>query len=122
MATQHNVFVRKFGKLAVLITVTDWEDFKELEKHATSDEDGEKHESPDFLLSGVTSKSIYSNMNPQITVATRGEVKDITEETKGFGLAGIITGSAPCGPLWQFRKIDGFVAVEEFSKPSFKEQ
>jgi hypothetical protein len=111
MATQQNTFIRKFGHLAIIITVTDWNDFKELEKHS-------KNKEPDFLLSSVTSKDIWSNMNPQLLIATQGEVEDITEKTQGFGLAGIITGSSPAGPLWQFRKIDGLIAKEEFSKPT----
>ena len=53
--TQQNVFVRKFGHLAIVITVTDWEDFKELEQFAKNDD-------PDMLISSTTSKSIYSNM------------------------------------------------------------
>lgn len=117
MQTQHNVFVRKFGHLAVVITVTDWKDYEDLMRHATKDEHGEVHNNPDFLLGGVTSKSIYSNMNPSILIATRGEVRDITEDTHGIGLAGIITGSSPAGALWSFRKIDGLYAIDEISTP-----
>ena len=118
---QHNIFIRKFDDLAIVITVTDWNDFKELEQHATTDEDGKKHESPDFLLSGTTSKNIYTNMNPSIIIGTRGEVKDITEETEGFGIGGILTGSAPCGPIWGYRKIDGLFALEEMITPKIEE-
>jgi hypothetical protein len=109
MATQHNVFIRKFGNLAIVITVTDWEDFKELEKHS-------KHESPDFLLSGITDRSIYTNMNPSMLVSTRGEVKDITEETKGIGIAGILTG----GNIWGFRKINGLFGIGDMIKPKME--
>lgn len=35
--TQHNVFIRRFGDKAILITVTDWEDFKELEAKSTEE-------------------------------------------------------------------------------------
>lgn len=84
MATQHNTFIRKFGKMAVVITVTDWEDFKELDKYST-------HEDPDFLVSAMTTKSIYSNMLPNIVVNIGEGTRDITEGTKGMGLAGIIT-------------------------------
>ncbi len=110
MATQHNTFIRKFGKLAIIITVTDWEDFKELEKHS-------EHEDPDFLLSAVTDGSIYTNMNPSMLIGVRGEVEDITEKTHGIGLAGIILGGSNAGPLWQYRKIDGMSAISEMIKP-----
>ncbi len=110
MSTQANTFIRKWGKYAILITVTDWDDFKELEAHS-------KHEDPDFLLSSVIDRNIYTNMNPSMLIATRGEIKDLTEETQGAGLAGIITGSAPCGPLWQFRKISGLSAISEMITP-----
>lgn len=106
MATQHNVFIRKFGQYAVVITVTDWNDFKELERHSTQ-------ESPDFLLSGVTSKSIYTNMNPSMIISTMGEVKDITDDTKGVGLSSIITGNSNAGPIWSYRKIDGLFVIED---------
>lgn len=109
MATQHNTFIRKYGDKAIIITVTDWNDFKELENHS-------KHQDPDFLLSSVTSKDIWSNMNPQMLISTRGEVRDITDETKGVGLAGIITGNSNVGAIWGYRKIDGLTAKEEFSK------
>jgi hypothetical protein len=113
MQTQHNVFIRKFGKLAIVITVTDWEDFKELEKHAN-----EGNNDPDFLLSGITNTgNIYNNLNPSMLISTRGEVKDITEDTCGTGLASILTGNSPAGPLWQFRKIDGICAVHEMTHP-----
>lgn len=111
MSTQHNVFIRKFGELAVVITITDWNDFKELEKHS-------EHESPDFLLSGITDANIYSNMNPSMLISTRGEVKDITEETKGTGLTSILTGSSPVGSIWGFRKINGLCAISEMIKPN----
>lgn len=115
MATQHNIFIRKFGKWAIAITVTDWNDFKELEQHS-------KHSDPDFLLSAVTDRSIYSNMNPSMLISTKGEVKDITEDTVGFGLAGIITGSSPAGPLWQFRKISGLNALTGYASADLKDQ
>lgn len=115
MATQHNTFIRKYGDKAIIITVTDWNDFKELEAHS-------KHEDPDFLLSSVTSKDIWSNMNPQMLISTRGEVKDITDETKGIGLAGIITGHSDARGIWAFRKIDGLTAKEEFSKVEVKDK
>lgn len=104
MATQHNTFVRKWGKYAIVITVTDWNDFKDLEKHS-------KEPEPDFLLSSITDRSIYSNMNPSMLISTRGKVKDITKDTVGSGLAGIITGSSPAGPLWSYRKINGLSAL-----------
>lgn len=105
--TQHNVFVRKFGNKAIVIMVTDWDDFKELEKHSEKPE-------PDFLISGVTSKgNIYCNCNTQTIFGVRGDVKDITDETKGAGLAGIITGESKAGPIWAYRKISGLCAVSE---------
>ena len=112
MSTQHNVFIRKFGKMAIVITVTDWDDFKELEKHST-------HEDPDFLLSGVTDASIYTSMNPSMLISTRGEVKDITEDTKGIGLSGILTGGSNAGPIWSYRKLNGlfYSAIDEMIKP-----
>ena len=113
--TQHNVFIRKFGHYAVVITVTDWNDFKELEKYST-------HEDPDLLLSGVTSKSIYTNMNPSMIISTRGEVKDITDETKGMGLDAIITGSTPAEPIWSYRKIDGLTAITDMITCNIEEK
>lgn len=110
MQTQQNLFIRKWGKWAIIITVTDWEDFKELA-------DKSEHENPDLLLSSVTSRNIYTNMNPSVLIATRGEVKDITDDTKGLGLQSIITGNIPCGPIWSFRKIDGLCAVTEMITP-----
>jgi hypothetical protein len=113
MSTQHNTFIRKFGKVAIIITVTDWNDFKELEKHS-------KHEDPDFLLSSITSANIYTNMNPSMLISTRGEVKDITDETHGVGLAGILTGGSKAGPLWSYRHIDGLSAIDEMITPKIK--
>lgn len=110
MQTQHNVFIRKFGDKAIVITITDWDDFKELNKHS-------EHEDPDFLLGGITSKNIYSNMNPSMLIATRGEVKDITDETKGIGLAGILTGSSNAGAIFGIRKIEGLSAISEMITP-----
>jgi hypothetical protein len=107
MQTQHSVFIRKFGSLAIVITVTDWEVFKQLEKHS-------EHDSPDFIISGITSTgTIYTNMNMEMILSTRGEVKDITDETKGLSLMGIMLGTSPAGPLWAYRKIDGLSAVTE---------
>lgn len=83
MATIHNTFVRKFNNMVIVITITDWNDFKELEQFS-------KEENPDFLLSAVTTKSIYSNMQPSMQINTY-KAEDITEGTKGMGLAGIIT-------------------------------
>jgi len=114
MATQHNTFIRKYGDKAIIITVTDWNDFKELEKHSDK-------KNPDFLVGSVTSKSIYSNMLPNINVDVSNP-KDITEQTKGMGISGIITGDFFDGePLWAHRKIDGFFAKEEFSKVKIEE-
>lgn len=95
--TQHNVFIRKFGHMAVVITILDWEMFKELETHSP-------HESPDFLVGGVTQKSIYTNMLPSMTINT-SEVQDITDTTKGAGLDGILTGSSNAGELWAYKKV-----------------
>ncbi|GEM_PF-5366297 len=114
MSTQHNVFIRKFGHLAIVITVTDWDDFKALEKYSV-------HESPDFLLSGVTDANIYTNMNPSMLIATRGEIKDITEETKGIGISGILTGGSKAGPIWSYRKIDGLCAISEIIHPKMED-
>lgn len=114
MQTQHNVFIRKFGNLAVIITITDWEDFKELEEHSNL-------KNPDFLLAGVTTRNIYTNMNPSILLGTKGEVKDITKHTKGMGLEAIITGDILDGPVWAYRKIDGLSAVDETIKPNTKD-
>ena len=110
MSTQHNVFIRKFGHLAIVITVTDWNDFASLADHS-------EHEDPDFLLSAVTDASIYTNMNPSMLIATRGEVKDITDETRGAGLDGILTGGSPAGRIWSYRHLSGFSAIDAMIKP-----
>jgi hypothetical protein len=99
--------------MAVVITVTDWDDFKELEKHS-------EHKDPDFLLSGITDASIYTNMNPSMLISTRGEVKDITDDTKGIGLSGIITGGSNAGPIWSFRKLSGFSFISDMIKPKIE--
>ncbi len=119
MATQHNTFIRKFGKMAVLITVTDWDDFKELENFSA-------HSDPDFLVGAITTKSIYSNMLPNIVVDT-STPRDITEGTKGMGLAGIITDGIDCagandhlqdliGGIWAYKKC-GLTYSEKTSNP-----
>lgn len=108
--TQQNTFIRKFGKLAIIITVTDWEDFKELEASS-------KHAEPDLLISSFTSKDLWSNFNTQLTLSTRGEVRDITDQTAGTGLASILLGSSLAGPLWAYRKMNGLTAKQQFSYP-----
>ena len=80
--TQYNVFIRIFGDKAVIMTVVDWEDFKELE-HS-------QHESPDFLVGAVTNRSIYSNLLRSILVNTSA-AKDITDKTRDMGLEAILT-------------------------------
>jgi len=97
--TISKVFVRKFGDMAVVITITDWKQYEELMKYAEEDENGELHTSPDFMMEGTTSKTIYSNMLPSMTVGTYG-AKDITEETKGNGLAHILT-----SPVWGYKTV-----------------
>lgn len=114
MQTQHNVFIRKFGDKAIVITVTDWADFKQLEKHS-------QHEDPDFIIGGITDTgNIYTNMNMQMLLSTRGEVKDITDKTEGAGLTSILLGSSPAGPLWAYRKIDGLSAITEMITPKIE--
>ena len=111
MQTQHNVFIRKFGNKAIIITVTDWEDFKQLEKHS-------RHKDPDFIIGGIIDTgNIYTNMNMQMLLSTRGEVKDITNQTKGTGLTSILTGNSPAGPLWAYRKIEGLSVISEMITP-----
>ena len=73
--TTQNTFVRKFDNYAVLITVTDWEDYQELMQHANPE-----NENPDFLVASSTSRTIYSNMNPSTVLAIH-TAQDITEET-----------------------------------------
>jgi len=97
--TTSKVFVRKFGDMAVVITITDWKQYEELMQYAEKDEDGNLHENPDFMMDGTTTKSIYSNMFPSMNVATY-TAKDITEETKGNGLAHILT-----SPIWGFKTV-----------------
>ncbi len=121
MATQQNTFIRKFGDKAIIITVTDWDDFKELE--AFSNE-----ENPDFLVKSTTTKSIYSNMMPSILVENYRPL-DITKGTRGMGLAGIITDGirecgvpeldAMAGTIWGHRKC-GLTYSEEISKVEIK--
>lgn len=114
--TQQNTFIRKFGKLAIIITVTDWEDFAELGQ-----------EDKDYIVSSVTTKSIYSNMQPSMQINTYKAI-DITEGTKGMGLAGIITEGCDkagkdnrldefVGGLWAYRKC-GLSISEQFSRPT----
>ena len=119
---------RKFGKLAIVITITDWEDFKELEKFSESD-------SPDLLISSTTNKSIYSNMQPTMQLNTY-DALDITPITKGVGLTGILTGSFAWknkekldprlnafingNGIWSYRKVEGLCAVSEMITPKIK--
>ncbi len=95
--TQHNVFIRRFGNKAILITVTDWEDFKELEAKSTE-------EFPDFIVGAVTTKNAATNMLPTITVNTHA-AEDITQDTKGASLQAILLGTAQAGSLWAHKKV-----------------
>lgn len=115
--TVHNTFVRKIGNKAIVITVTDWDDFKELEQFS-------KESDPDFLISATTTKSVYSNMQPSMQLNTYQAV-DITEGTKGMGLAGIITEGCDnagkngelekfMGGIWSYKKI-GLSVTESLS-------
>jgi len=97
--TTSKVFVRKFGHMAVVITITDWKQYEELMQYAEEDEEGNVHTEPDFMMEGVTTKTIYSNMYPSMTVATY-KAKDITEDTKGQGLAHILT-----SPVWGYKTV-----------------
>lgn len=92
--TVSKVFVRKFDDMAIVITITDWKQYEELMEHAV---DG--HKNPDFMMEGTTTKNIYSNMLPSMTVRT-DNAKDISEETRGMGLAHILT-----SPYWGFKTI-----------------
>ena len=92
--TVQKVFVRKYGDMAVVMTITDWKQYEELMEHAD-----EGNENPDFMMEGTTTKNIYSNMLPSTIVRT-DNAKDITEETKGMGLAHILT-----SPYWGFKTI-----------------
>lgn len=100
--TQHNVFVRRFDDMAIIITVTDWNDFSILNKHIDME-----HKGGDLLLGGITKPpDIYLGHNPHIMLDVHGQVEDISDLTKGTGLASILTGSSPIGPIWSFKKID----------------
>jgi len=117
MATQSNTFVRKFGKMAIVITVTDWNDFKELEKYS-------ENEDPDFLISSMTQNSIYSNGQPSMQ-HNLFTAEDITEQTKGQGLSAILTGdlvggSKYDGGFWSYKKC-GLTYSEEVSQPKITE-
>lgn len=84
--TQQNVFIRKFGKYAIIVTLTSWDDFKELEQFS-------KNESPDLLINSTITKSIYSNMQPSMQLNTYDGL-DITELTKGASIDRILTGNS----------------------------
>ena len=92
--TTSKVFVRKHGEMAIVITITDWKQYEELMQYAKNG-----NTSPDFMMEGVTTKTIYSNMLPSMTVGTDG-AKDITEQTRGMGLNDILT-----SPYWAFKTI-----------------
>lgn len=77
MATQQNILIRKFGDMAIIITVGSWDDYKELEMRST-------HSDPDMLVTGIVTKSIYTNMLPSMVINT-DNARDITEGTKGMG-------------------------------------
>jgi hypothetical protein len=98
--TVQKVFVRKFGDMAIVMTITDWKQYEELMELAEKDEDGKVHENPDFMMEGTTTKNIYSNMLPSTMVRT-DNAKDITEETKGMGLGHILT-----SPYWGYKTIE----------------
>lgn len=109
-----NTFIRKMGNKAIIITVTDWADFKELELHS-------KAEDPDFLVSSTITKSIYSNMQPSMQINCY-KPQDITEGTRGMGIAGITTqgcegfkDESKNGPIWAFKKV-GESITEHLSK------
>lgn len=100
MATIHNVFLRKYGDKAVLITVTDWQDFEKLEELLNGKDDG------DFLLAGTTAKGLYdSNVVETSFNIDPAKCKNITDETKGDSYNGIMTGNSNAGPIWAIKKI-----------------
>lgn len=80
-----NTFVRKIGDKALVIMITGWDDFNELDtQRKTSSSD------PDYLVPSSISKTIISGMQPAIQVNCYKGI-DISEQTKGLGIAGILT-------------------------------
>jgi len=91
MATRHNVFIRRLGDKAVIITITDWDDFKELASKS-------EHEYPDFLIGAVTTKSL--NGIPSMSININAEIEDITLKCRGESINGI------CHlPIWAIKKV-----------------
>jgi len=90
MATQHNVFIRRYGDKALVMTVTDWDDFKELESKS-------EHESPDFLIGATTNKDFDGT--PIISLHINSELKDMTSECKGDSINGVAL-----KPIWAINK------------------
>ena len=94
MTLQQNLFIRRYEALAVVMTITSWEAFEFL--HPFSE-----HQDPDFQIQARISRSIYSNMAPEITLGnTPGLVNDITNQTRGQGLEGILTNQ----PIFAFKE------------------
>ena len=83
--TQHLTFVRKLGDKTVLITVVDSEQVKDLPNES-------------FVMS-TTQSSIYTNMNPCITL-NKSETFQNTEVTQGNSISGILT-----APVWFVRTV-----------------
>lgn len=80
-----NSFVRKIGNMAMVITITDWKEFNELDglaKNGNAD--------PDYIVPTTISKTMYSGMQPAMQVNCYKGV-DISEQTRGLGIAGILT-------------------------------
>lgn len=84
MATQHLCFIRKFEKVAIVVTVMDVEDLKEIPNES-------------FVVASTT-KNIYTGNMPTINISS--QKFDTGEEVKGMGIDGIL-----CSPNWFIRKI-----------------
>jgi hypothetical protein len=81
---QHLAFIRKFEKVAIVVTVVDLESLE-----------GIPNES--FVVC-TTRKSFTSGMMPSITISD--QVFDTDEDTKGNSIDGILT-----SPNWFIRKV-----------------
>lgn len=85
MITTHLAFVRKFGDKAVVVTVLDADQLKDIPDES-------------FVVAN-TQSSIYSGMNPCITL-NKHETFQNEEATRGNSFDGILT-----SPLWAIRKV-----------------
>lgn len=91
--TQSNAVIRKLNDKAVILIVTEWDEFECLMKHAKSD-------NPTMQVGCLTKTDFSSGMIP-CTIFNTNAPKDITKETEGQTIDGIAKGE-----WWVTKKVN----------------